>query len=721
MARLQNADSYAYRANVQGTRSCWKPDDHLIPHIGLMATPNANGELHLGHAYVALSEDVWARLNQLRGRASHIITGADHGGHALVMVAQQEYASAPCSLLEKCSRIFDLYQPMIVTTLDALRTQFVLEAQRTSLDETHRQSVAQVFVDLFQKRYISRTCVPTNWCPQCRMIVPYMEARPSFTRASRYTFSLRDEHGGEVCLQTEEPEMFLALPFAVVDQRVTAQRLQHPLRPEIWLPVIQDTEVSKLQAGFLYWPESNLEAYQIAKKKGWKTVVSGLNSFEERLSARSQVIADMQSAAICLCKEMENVRTYRCHCNTKLEVLPLEQWVLDLAKIRADLDIQVSIENVVPCSAQRDWSDKVEHYVGDWTLSRQSDWGIHPPAYQCIQCRSWCITLEAPAACTQCQGPVVQDRDVIDVWFVSNIGKITWGQDKRRLQCDHILSSLSLGSDTFGLAYIRAEILARLLMGKSLAERVAVVPILVDRWGRKLSKSQGNARSLNTYLEEWGGDIVRLALLRAPVLKGKVSFATYLCVQSRNLLHKLWSLKNFFLLSLSQTQAEGSMDETDLALWYALHTTLDQAQEHIYQAVKEARFSGAIQKIEEVTRKIFSNVICVYLRMKREQQALSQPVLRAFCQLYVQWVSCVWAFAPDIALHIFEELGEDIGNVPAPQKKPGPFPETEMIDFHKVNTLLNESRSARKVLLPPEWARRWPGLVRLLTYVAPNI
>lgn len=720
MAQVHNADSYIYRANAQGTRVRWKPNDHLLPHIGLMATPNANGELHLGHAYVALSEDVWARLNQLRGRESHIITGADHGGHSLVVVAQQEYASAQLSLLEKCARVFDLYQPMIFTTLDALRTQFVLEAERTSLDDTHRQKVAQVFVDLFQKHYISRVRVPTNWCPHCRMIVPYVEAKPSFTRAYRYTLKLHDEHGAEVCLQTEEPEMFLALPFAVVDQGVTAQRLQHPLRPDSWLPVIQNTEVSKLQAGFLYWPESNLEAYQIAKKKGWNTVVSGLHSFEERLNARNHVVAEMQRAAICLHTEMENVRIYRCHCNTKLEVLPLEQWVLDLAKVQADLNIHFSMEKVVPRSAQLDWSDKVENYVGDWTLSRQSDWGVHPPAYQCTQCQSWYVALQAPAACTQCQGPVVQDRDVVDVWFVSNVGKITWGQDERRLQCEHILSSISLGSDTFGLAYIRTEILARLLTGTSLAERVAVMPILVDKWGRKLSKSQGNARSVNAYLEEWGTDILRLALLRASAHKGKVPLAEYLFIQSRNLLQKLWSLKNFFMLSMPQTRAEGSMDETDLALWHALDTAIGQAQEFIYQAIKEANFSRAVQKIEEVTRKIFSNVICVYLRMKREQHTLSQPVLQAFCQLYLQWVSYVWAFAPDIALNIFEELGEDFENFTPPQKEQSQLQDAA-IDFRDVNALLNESRSARKVLLPPELVEHWPDLAQLIAFVAPNI
>lgn len=711
--------SYTYRANEKGTRQRWRSDERLTPHVGLMATPNANGELHPGHAYVSLSEDVWARLNQLRGRKSRIVTGADHGGHSLVMVARQEYVSAQLNLLEKCSRIFDLYKPMIFATLDALRTQFVLEEERTSIDDKHRQKIAQVFVDLVKRSYIARACIPTNWCPHCRMIVPYVEARPSFTRAYRYTLKLHDERGEEVCLQTEEPEMFTTVPFAVVSRSITARRLQHPLRPAEWLPVVQEAEVSRLQAGFLYWPESNLEAYQMAKRKGWDKAVSGLHSLEDRLSARSKVLKEMQHADISIQKEMENVRIYRCHCHTKLEVLPLEQWVLDLAKVQVDLNIRFSMENVVPHSAQSDWSDKIENYVGDWTLSRQSVWGIHPPAYQCTRCQAWHVALQEPETCSQCQGPVVQDSDVIDVWFVSNIGKITWGQDERRAQCEHLLSSISLGSDTFGLACIRTEILARLLMGKSLAERIAVLPILVDEWGRKLSKSQGNARSVNAYLEEWGADVLRLSLLRASVLKGKVRFGEYLFIQSRNLLQKLLSLKNFFVLSTAQTLGEGPMDGTDQALWLSLLHETSQAQEFIYRAIEQVNFSGAIQKIEEVTRKIFSKVICVYLRMKRENGTLSRLVLHSFCQVYLQWVSYIWAFTPDIALNIFEELGEEFETFTF-QHLASNTQQDDYIDFRKVNAFLDEARATGNVLLPPEWKERWPGLVPLIVFVTPE-
>ncbi|NIA61192.1 class I tRNA ligase family protein [Bacillus pacificus] len=89
MTNLLQKNKYEYKRHAEGTRLHASIDLKPTPHVGLMATPNANGELHLGHTFVALSEDVWARLNQLNGKDSRLITGADHGGHSLVMVAKK--------------------------------------------------------------------------------------------------------------------------------------------------------------------------------------------------------------------------------------------------------------------------------------------------------------------------------------------------------------------------------------------------------------------------------------------------------------------------------------------------------------------------------------------------------------------------------------------------------------------------------------------------------
>ncbi|WP_457786653.1 class I tRNA ligase family protein [Geobacillus sp. Geo 8.1] len=699
MSKVLPASKYSYSRHEQGIKlQIVSKHSDSIPSIGLMATPNANGELHLGHTYVALSEDVWARLNQLNGKSTRIITGADHGGHSLVMVAKKEYFPEKLTLLEKINMLFEKYKPMIFKALEDLRTQFVLEEERYSIDQKHRQTVNSVFVELVNKGYLHRKRIPTNWCPLCKTIVPHIEGKSSFTRVHQYLLKFYDENGQEILLKTEEPEMFFGKPFAVVKNDIPVTRIRHPFRKEDWIPVIPASEAPNLQPGFLYWPESNLEAYKIAKRKGLETITTTLFSVEERLNARDEAVEELILNNIYVKTEADNVRIHRCHCDTKLEILPLEQWVLDMLKIQEDTKFEFDMDKVVPIHAREQWSDKLESYIGDWTLSRQNGWGIHPPAYYCKDCCSWNISIEPLIECPSCKGEVEQDKDVLDVWFVSNIGKITWGMDELRKDCKEVLSSISLGSDTFGLALIRTELLCRLLTGKSLSERYVSLPILVDEWGKKLSKSAGNAKPVQEYLKEWGPDILRLSLLRAPCWNGKVKIEDYLFIKSRNLVQKIWSIKNFFLINNQRPLEAKSLGYLDDWICRSLNNLINKSNKKINYAVEKANFSEAIYEIELITRKVFSKIIVPYIQFKQEQKTLTLNLLKQLQKLYLNWIRTIWAFTPDLALRIFDELETDFKDFSMEEVQDK---DEDLLDFFVVNKWLDESRIKQKVIEVP--------------------
>lgn len=699
----------------QSTRYCVPADPTYVSHIGLMATPNANGELHLGHAYVALSEDVWSRLNQLQGHSSRIITGADHGGQSLIMVAKKEYPTEKMTLIEKCRRVFDHYRPIIFETLDLLETQFPLEEHRHSLDDKHRKTVSEVFVKLFEQGYISRKRIPTNWCPLCKTIIPSVEGKPSFTRIHRYLLKLRGEQGGEFVFRIDEPEMLLGQVFAVATDSETETRLKHPLRHDEWIPLVRESEAERLQAGFLYCPESNLEAYQFSKRKNWKTIVSGMYSLHDRLNARDDVVEELILTNAYVQTEAENVRIHRCHCDTKLETLPLEQWVLDLGLVQNQLNITFEISKVVPEFAQIEWENKLGNFVGDWTLSRQTKWGMRPPAHRCNLCQTWYVSLEVPKQCPSCQGQLEQDQDVLDVWFISNVGKITWGQDPGRDQCDSILSSISIGSDTFGVALVRTELLARVLTNRSISERIVVLPILVDEWGRKLSKSMGNAKSVTEYIEQWGADCTRLSLLRVRAWKGKIIFGDYLFVRSRNFLQKLWSVQNFFEHC---THHAGASEGSDLDRWVmqSLLHTLEQEAATLVDAVRKARFWEAVKVLEYVIRKIFSKVIIPYLQWRKESGTLTHHTVELFRTPFLYWITEIWAFAPDSALTIFARFGEKLEDYHL-NRWEAPDSKGEWLDFHLFNRVLDKSRVEKKVLMVDSLGAKGEELYPMVEFV----
>ncbi len=56
----------------------------------VLPPPNANGNLHVGHALVIAVEDVMARYHRLKGESTAFLPGADHAGFETWVVFEKE-------------------------------------------------------------------------------------------------------------------------------------------------------------------------------------------------------------------------------------------------------------------------------------------------------------------------------------------------------------------------------------------------------------------------------------------------------------------------------------------------------------------------------------------------------------------------------------------------------------------------------------------------------
>ena len=84
-----------YEPNIYAmweTAGAFVPKGVGEPYSIIMPPPNANGNLHTGHALTVDLQDILARYHRMKGRDVVYIPGADHAGFETWVVYEKELA-----------------------------------------------------------------------------------------------------------------------------------------------------------------------------------------------------------------------------------------------------------------------------------------------------------------------------------------------------------------------------------------------------------------------------------------------------------------------------------------------------------------------------------------------------------------------------------------------------------------------------------------------------
>jgi isoleucyl-tRNA synthetase len=172
----------------------------------------------------------------------------------------------------------------------------------------------------------------------------------------------------------------------------------------------------------------------------------------------------------------------------------------------------------------------------DWCISRQRSWGVPIPAVYCTGCREAVLTtaltdraaavfaehgadawyerdlaefLPPNLRCAQCDGTEFErERDILDVWFDSGSSHEAILGDHPELQWPYDV--YLEGSDQY-----RGWFHSSLLVGLGTRDaapfrQVITHGFVVDKTGRKMSKSVGNTVEPQTIIKASGADVLRL-------------------------------------------------------------------------------------------------------------------------------------------------------------------------------------------------------------------
>jgi valyl-tRNA synthetase len=296
-------------------------------------------------------------------------------------------------------------------------------------------------------------------------------------------------------------------------------------------------------------------------------VITAPGSFEglDRFEARPAIVAALREEG----RIIKEVRPYthavgHCsRCGTVVEPRLSLQWfvkVETLARAAGDAVRDGRVELVPPEMNTRyfGWVDDMH----DWCISRQLWWGHRIPVWYSPEGEARCFGPdEAPPA------GWTQDPDVLDTWFSSGLwpfSTLGWPDDTADLRTFYPTSVLVTGYDILFFWVVRMMMFG-LYAHRDAApadavpfRRVLLHGLVRDQFGKKMSKSKGNAVDPLDWIDRFGADAVRFSLARGTSPGSDTAIAEDWVQGARNFCNKLWNATRFALMNGAEAPEAGA-------------------------------------------------------------------------------------------------------------------------------------------------------------------
>ena len=663
------------------------------PFCIIMPPPNANEDLHIGHARFVTIEDVLIRYHRMKGEPTLWLPGADHAGIETQYVFEKKLKDEGKSRFD-----FDretLYQMIwdysmekksrMESQLRALGASCDWTRNKFTLDPAIIKIVYRTFKKLFAEGLVYRGNRLVNYCTHCGTAYSNLEVDHVERTDPLYFMKY-----GPFTLATVRPETkFGDTAVAVnpkdkrytewIDKEIEVDGLLGKFKikviadgavdPEFGTGVVKVTPAHD-PVDWEMGRRHNLEIKQVIGLDGRLNEKAGRYQRLTVKEARRVVVEDLQKAGL-LDKVDENYKhsvaiCYRC--KSVIEPLPMEQWFLKVAPL-VKKALTAMGKGEVRFTAKR--FDKIARHwyanLYDWNISRQIVWGMRIPAWRCEKCGEWTITAgETPDGCSKCKSKeITQDSDTFDTWFSSGqwpyatlmSGKSDETQEaltaegrskSQKLDFEYFYptSVMETAYDIIPFWVIRMIMLGLYETGKVPFREVLIHGLVRDKEGQKISKSKGNVIDPLVMVERYGADALRMGVVWGAKVESDIALSEENIRGQRNFANKIWNVARFVLMDRAIKKAVPNEDDRKI------RKELELTVKSVTKALDTYRLNEAVEGLYEFVWHKFADV---YLEKTKSRRAESQPTLELVLK---ESLKLLHPFMPFVTEAIWEELGE---------------------------------------------------------------
>ncbi len=665
----------------------FNPDNLNLPESApsytiILPPPNITDKLHLGHASTVAIEDLLIRYHRLKGYRTLWLPGTDHAAIATQNVVEKKIKAEEGlsrhdlgreKFLEKVWKFLQETQSTILYQIRRLGGSLDWSRQAFTLDEPRQKAVAKMFVDMYQAGAIYRGERIVNWCPRCHSTLADDEVEYQAQTAKLYTFKYAADF--PIAISTTRPETKLGDTAVAVNPKDS--RYQNYIGQEydinfvgqnLKIKIIADHNVEMdFGTGALgVTPAHSAVDWQMAEKNNLETkkiineegLIYNTNAEYDGLTAleaREKVVDRLKAAGLLSAEEeMENNLSLCYRCNTAIEPLPSKQWFVAVDKKLKKLGNKSLKEKAlevaktgevkfVPERFYKKYSDWIEN-LHDWCISRQIWFGHRIPVW--YKGEEIYVGAEKPT-----DPGFVQDPDTLDTWFSSSMwtfSTLGWPNNYQNDQKSgdlarfHPTQVLETGYEIITLWVSRMIMMSLFAIGEIPFKTVYLHGLILDKNGKKMSKSKGNGIDPVTVSDEFGTDAVRLSLLYGTTPGNDARLGEDKISAQRNFVNKLWNISRYILTTTEEKyfQTETAPVGQTLADNWILGRC-QQTIETVSQRLDNYEFSLAIEELNRFTWGELADWYLEIAKIEKNKEAILAYLLKTILQLWHPFIPFV--------------------------------------------------------------------------------
>jgi valyl-tRNA synthetase len=605
------------------TSGAFAPTGQGEPYSIVMPPPNANGNLHVGHAYMIPIEDILTRYHRMQGRDTVWIPGSDHAGFETWVVFERSLEAEGKSRFDfSREQLYEMTWDFVAQNrgnvelqLRALGASCDWSSFVFSLDPKAVDTVYQTFQKLWDDGLVYRGERLVNYCTYHQTSFADIEVAYAEETVPLYYIKY-----GPFVLATTRPETkFGDTAVAVhpddkryakwVGKTITVEGVNGDFAVEVVADKMVNpnfgTGVVKITPAhsfddFEVAMRHNLPIKQVIDREGRMTAAAGRFDGMTVLEARAAVVKAMhEKGLITKVDKHYKTRIGRCYkCHTVIEPMLMKQWFINMRPLseRAKQAIKDRQIKFIPRGKGRELLRYLDD-LRDWNISRQIPWGIPIPAFQNVNDPDdWLFDRRVKETEITVGGQVYRrDEDTFDTWFSSSQWPfiVTDYLNGGKLARFYPTSVMETGVDL-----LRQWVARMIMLGLYTTDDVPFGDVffhglVLDEHGQKMSKSKGNVINPMDVIDEYGSDALRIGMVMNRSAGQAQAFSIASVVAGRNFCNKLWNIARFIE---SKGQAENPASPLTIADHWILRQ-LDNARKKIDGDIKNYRFAEAVETV----------------------------------------------------------------------------------------------------------------------------
>ena len=695
----------------------FQPSGKGEPFSTVLPPPNANGNLHIGHALDTYLKDVIVRYKRMKGFDTIYIPGADHAGFETWVVYEKELQKVGKSrfdfnreeLYTQVWNFVEKHRGNMELQVRALGASVSWDHSVFTLDDKVVKTVYQTFKKLWDDGLVYRGERMVNYSTKYQTSYADIEVVHKNEKGTLWYIAYPSlDKIDEIVVATTRPEtMFGDVAVAV---HPDDERYKHLIGTRVLLPltgkeipVIADEYVDKNYGtgAVKITPFHDPNDYEVGKRHNLPQVqvidfdgkmintppqFLGLETEE----ARKKTLAALTAEELIRKEEpIEHTVGYDYKSGLPIQPLIKEQWFLKIKPLaeRAIEVIEDGQINFYPESRKHVLLQYLRK-LRDWNLSRQIPWGIPIPAFQNIEDESdWVFDENVSEKEIIVNGKTYRrEEDTFDTWFSSGQWPFITTEvlDGGELSRFYPTSLMETGTDLLDRWIARMIMLGLYTTGKIPFKDVYMHGMVLDEKSQKMSKSKGNVISPIDMISKYGSDALRLGLLASRSPGQNQAFSTDRVIAGRNFCNKLWNIARFIGGKIEEGHTPKTPEPKTLADHWIL-SELDQASKNIEMALSSYRFAEAS---DNVYHAIWDSVADWYVESSKngDNQDMMAWILETILKI-------AHPFAPFVTETIWQTIPWDdtlLINQPWPESLP--YSEIAAQQFEQLKTLVSEIR-----------------------------